>query len=187
VVSVRCVVGNDNEVVNRKSQIANPKFMDWLWWLITFALMLTGLAGTLLPVLPGTTLIMAGALVHRLAFGPERGVGWGCLLGMLALLVLSLAVDLLGGMIGAKWSGASRWGAIGAVVGATVGIFFGLPGLLLGPLAGALVCELIAGKAVRSAAKSAWGTFIGTTAAAVAKFAIGIAMVTWFLFALAWR
>jgi uncharacterized protein len=157
--------------------------MDWLWWLLTFGLMLAGLAGTLVPVLPGTTLVFAGALVHRVAFGPKRSVGWGVIMGMAVLLLLSLAVDFLGGMLGAKWGGASRWGIIGAVTGATVGIFFGLPGLLLGPLAGALLCELLAGKAVASATKSAWGTFIGTAAAGVAKFVIGLAMVLWFVLA----
>jgi hypothetical protein len=161
--------------------------MDWTWWLLTFALMLAGLAGTLLPVLPGTSLIMAGALVHRVAFGAERSVGWPVLAGMAVLLVLSLVVDFLGGMAGAKWGGASRWGVIGAVLGATVGIFFGLPGLLLGPLAGALACELLAGKGVAPATKSAWGTLIGTAAGAVAKFVAGLVMVLWFSLALILR
>ncbi len=82
--------------------------------------------------------------------------------------------------MGAKYFGATRWGAIGGILGAIVGFFFGLPGLFIGPLAGAIIGELLGGKGVLPAGKSGWGTFLGTTAGMIGKFAIGVIMIGWF-------
>lgn len=151
--------------------------MDTVWWSLTIFLLLVGLLGTVIPLVPGTILIFCGAAVNFLALG---SVGWPTLLVMGALMILSQVVDFVSGAAGAKWFGASRWGAIGGIVGAVVGIFFGIVGLLVGPLLGALLGELLAGKGLLPAGKSSWGTFLGTTVGLVAKLVIGLIMVIWF-------
>ena len=158
-----------------------------LWWTLTVALMLIGLVGTVVPLLPGTTIILAAAIVHHLALGEAHSVGWWTIGGLVVLTVLSFVVDFVSGAIGAKKFGASRWGAIGGIVGAIVGIFFGLPGIFLGPLIGVLAGELLGGKGLLPAGKSTWGTLLGTTAGMVCKLAIGALMIAWFLLAAWWR
>src|SRR5947207_10761291 len=100
---------------------------DALWWTLTLVLMLIGLIGTVVPLLPGTTIILAAAVVHHLALGEAHSVGWWTIGAFVVLTVLSYVVDFVSGALGAKKFGATRWGAIGGIVGAIVGVFFGLP------------------------------------------------------------
>ena len=158
--------------------------MELLWWTLTFLLMLAGLAGTLVPFIPGTVLILAGAVVHRWALGPGVGVGWGTLAGLAFLMILSQGIDFLGGVAGAKYFGATRWGAIGGILGGIVGLFFGLPGLILGPVAGVLLGELLGGRGILPATRSTWGTLLGTGAAMLARVGIALVMTGWFFLAL---
>lgn len=157
--------------------------MPSLWWTLTLVLMLAGLAGTVLPLLPGTTIILGAAVLHRLMLGEDQSVGWWTIAGLAALTVVTYAIDFVSGSIGAKWFGATRWGAIGGILGAIVGIFFGLPGVFLGPLAGVLLGELLGGKGLLPAGKSTWGTLLGTTAGIAARLVIAVVMIAWFLIA----
>jgi uncharacterized protein YqgC (DUF456 family) len=157
-----------------------------LWWTLTLVLMFVGLVGTVVPLLPGTTIILAAAIAHHFALGPAQSVGWWTIGGMCALTVLSYVLDFVSGALGAKHFGATRWGAIGGIVGAVVGIFFGLPGIFIGPLAGVLLGELLGGKGLLPAGRSTWGTLLGTTAGMVAKVAIAVTMIAWFLAAALW-
>lgn len=158
--------------------------MDIVWWAITVALVVVGLIGTLLPLVPGAVLILCGAVVGHFAVG---AVGWGTLIGLTLLMILAQVVDLVSGSLGAKWFGATRWGAIGAIFGAVIGLFFGIIGILVGPLIGALVGELLGGRGLLPAGKSTWGTFLGTTAGILGKFAISLIMVVWFAVAAVMR
>lgn len=152
-----------------------------LWWTLTLVLMLIGFIGTVVPLLPGTTVILAAAIMHHLALGQEHSVGWWTIGGLIALTLLSYVLDFISGAIGAKQFGATRWGAVGGILGAIVGIFFGLPGIFVGPLVGVLLGELLGGKGLLPAGKSTFGTLLGTTAGMVAKLAIGALMIAWFL------
>jgi len=156
-----------------------------VWWTLTILLMVAGVAGTLLPLLPGTTLILAGAVVYRLTLDPDGlAISWWSIGGLAVLMVVSHVIDFVSGAVGAKYFGATRLGAIGGIIGAIVGMFFFPIGLFVGPLAGVLIGELIGGKELIDAGKSTWGTLLGTTAGMIGKFALGLAMVLWFVLAL---
>jgi len=156
---------------------------DWFSWFPTEAvgsglawttiaiLMVIGFLGTFLPIIPGTTLILFGAFIHYFAFDMEAsGLAWQGLVFISVLWLLSFVVEWVSGAIGAKWFGASKWGAIGAVVGGIVGIFFGLFGLILGPLVGAFGFEMVfAKKEIKPATDSTVGTLVGGLAGALAR------------------
>ena len=104
---------------------------------LTLFVMCFGLAGSVLPGVPSTPLVMLAAVAHRLYFGAASVDNWGlAVLG--ALMVLSLVMDYLASMAGAKKLGATWRGVLGAVVGGLVGIFFNLPGIIFGATAGIL-------------------------------------------------
>jgi uncharacterized protein YqgC (DUF456 family) len=155
--------------------------VDLLWWLIVIVLFAVGLIGTVLPIFPGTTIILAAAIIHRLMLGPAKSVGWSTL-GILVLLTLvSYAIEVVSGYFGAKYFGATRWGTFGAIIGALVGLFFGIIGLFVGPVLGAIVGEFIAGKRMIDAGRAGWGSLLGNLAGMIGKLMIALAMITIFL------
>src|SRR4030095_3239724 len=99
--------------------------MEVFCWIVVVILMAIGLIGVVLPIFPGTVIILGAAILHRIALGPEKSLGWWSLAILVALTLASYGVDLLGSWYGARRFGATRWGLIGAVVGAIVGLFFG--------------------------------------------------------------
>jgi len=155
--------------------------VELFWWGTTLVLMAIGLIGTVLPLLPGTTIILAAAILHRIMLGPSKSLGWASLVFLAFLTIASYAIDLAGGWFGARRFGATRWGALGATAGAVVGIFFGLPGLLFGPVVGALAGELIGGMKLIEAGRAGWGALLGNLAATLGRLLIALAMVSWFL------
>lgn len=157
--------------------------MTLFWWTVTLLIMLVGLVGSILPWIPGAVLIFAGAVLHYVMLGPEHSVGVTTLVILGVLMVVGQLIDLVSSSLGAKWFGASRWGALGGLVGTIVGLFFGLIGIFLGPILGVLVGELLAGRGILPAGRSTWGTFLGTTAGMIGKIAVAAVMVAWFLVA----
>ena len=157
--------------------------MELFWWAVTLILMAVGLIGTVLPIFPGTAVILAAAILHRIMLGPEKSVGWLSIALLVLLTLASYAIDFVGGWLGARRFGATRWGMLGALLGAIVGLFFGLPGLLLGPIAGAVLGEIIAGQRLAAAGRAGWGALLGNLAAMLGKLAIAFAMISYFLVA----
>lgn len=155
--------------------------MDTILWLVAIVLMAIGLIGTVLPVLPGTTIILGAALIHRIALGADRSLGWSALIALFVLTFLSYAIEAAAGFLGATRFGATRWGVMGAVVGGLAGMFFGLPGLFVGPVVGAFVGEILGGRQLIKATRAGWGTVLGSLAGAVGKTFIGLAMVAIFV------
>jgi uncharacterized protein len=139
-----------------------------------------GLIGTVVPGVPGATLVLAVAIVHRLCFGPASLSN--SFLALLALLTLfSIALDYLAAMFGAKKLGATWRGIAGAVVGALVGLFFGPVGVLLGPFIGAMGFELISGREFPDAARAGTGALLGLFLGAAGKLACCLAMIALFV------
>jgi len=157
--------------------------VELFWWLLTIVLFAVGLIGTVLPVLPGTTIILAAAIIHRLVLGAEKSIGWKTIVALVLLTLLSYVFDFLGSYFGAKYFGASKWGAFGAIVGALIGIFFGVIGLFVGPVIGAVAGEFIAGKRMIDAGRAGWGSLLGNIGAMMAKLIIALVMITIFLIA----
>ena len=155
--------------------------MELFWWLFAIVLFAIGLIGTVVPILPGTTIILAGAVIHRMMLGPEKSIGWPTI-GVLVLLTLATyALDFLGSYFGAKYFGATKWGTFGAFIGALIGLFFGIIGLFVGPVIGAIAGEFIGGKRMIAAGKAGWGSLLGNLAGMIGKLVIALAMITIFL------
>ena len=157
--------------------------MELFWWLFTIVLFAVGLIGTIAPVLPGTTIILAAAVTHRIMLGPEKSIGWRTIAVLVLLTLATYAIDILGGYFGAKYFGATKWGTFGAIVGALVGLFFGILGLFVGPVIGAIAGEFIAGKRMIDAGRAGWGSLLGNLGAMLGKLVIGLAMIAIFLVA----
>jgi uncharacterized protein YqgC (DUF456 family) len=154
--------------------------MELFWWLLTIVLFAVGMIGTIAPVLPGTTIILAAAVIHRIMLGPEKSIGWRTIIVLLLLTLATYAIDILGGYFGAKYFGATKWGTFGAIVGALVGLFFGIVGLFVGPVIGAIAGEFIAGKRMIDAGRAGWGSLLGNLGAMLGKLVIGLAMIAIF-------
>jgi uncharacterized protein len=154
--------------------------MELFWWLIAIILFAVGLIGTVLPVFPGTTIILAAAIIHRLMLGPEKSVGWRTITILVLLTLGSYAIDVVGGYFGAKYFGATRWGTFGAIIGALLGLFFGIIGLLVGPVLGAIVGEFIAGKRMIDAGRAGWGSLLGNLGGMIGKLVIALMMISIF-------
>lgn len=153
------------------------------YYLIAGALILVGLLGTVLPVLPGLPVMFAGMLLAAWADGFQRiGVWTLVLLGL--LLAISIAVDVLSSILGAKRVGASNKALFGAGLGGFVGIFFGIPGLLAGPFVGAAIGEMAHGREWREASKVGFGTWVGLALGAALKLALAFSMLAIFGLAL---
>jgi uncharacterized protein YqgC (DUF456 family) len=150
--------------------------IEILSWTVLVVLLLGGLVGVLLPILPGALIIFLGALLHKI-LTPEW-LSWTTIALLGVLVLVERLLDFLGTMVGAKWLGATRWGIFGAVVGGIVGIFFGLPGLILGPVFGALVGEIIfARRSLGLSAKAGFGAAVGFGLSTVARIALALLMI----------
>lgn len=154
---------------------------------IALLIMLIGVAGCILPAIPGTPLVLIGAVAHRLYFGAAASVDLWVLAILVLLTLFSIGVDYLASTLGAKKLGATWKGMTGAVVGAIVGLFFSLPGILLGPFIGAFLFEFIGDYEFKKALKAGLGAFLGLLAGAVGKFAIAVVMITLFLINVLYR
>ena len=159
-----------------------------LFYLLAALLVLVGLAGTVLPALPGLPLMFAGMLLAAWA-GDFQHVGAPTLVVLGLLTLLSIGVDVWATAHGAKRVGASRLAMLGAAIGTCAGLLLGLPGLLLGPFAGALAGELLHRRSLQAdalghAAKVGAGTWLGILLGSALKLALAFAMLG--LFALAW-
>lgn len=143
---------------------------------IAALLVVVGLAGTLLPILPGVPLIFGGLALAAWADGFQR-VGTVTLAILGLLTALAVLADFAASALGAKRMGASPRAVLGATIGAIVGIFFGIPGLVMGPFIGAVVGELFANRALLHAGKAGLGTWLGLLLGSIAKLTLAFLML----------
>ncbi|MDR1280951.1 MAG: DUF456 domain-containing protein [Opitutaceae bacterium] len=152
-----------------------------LIWMLTSVLTLVGIAGVVIPVLPGTTLILVAMGLHQVLL-PTSAPGWWWSGAIVLIWLMSVIGDFVSVMIGTKWFGGTKWGAAGATGGALVGMFFSLPILLLGTMLGAMVAEkLVAKKDLRTTMLSGAGATVGFLVSTVVRLACALGMVAAFL------
>lgn len=151
-----------------------------------YLLMLVGLAGCILPMLPGTPLVFAGIYIYAWLTGFTI-ISRNLIIIFLILTVISVVIEYISSSIGSKKLGASKLGFIGAFVGAIIGVFFVPWGLIIGPLAGALIGELIVGKNIKEAVRSGTGAVIGFFGGTLLKIAISFIMIAFFTIRLVQR
>jgi len=153
---------------------------------IALLVMCVGLAGSILPGLPSTPLVLVAAIGHKLYFG-ETGAAWWVVGVLAAFTVLSLVMDYLASVYGAKRLGATWRGAVGAIVGGLIGLFFNLPGILFGPFIGATAFEMIGGRNFKESSRAGLGATIGLLAGTIGKLACCVAMMGLFTFNVIYR
>ena len=149
-------------------------------WIFSAILTFTGLAGLLLPLVPGAPLLFLGLLLGAWAEG-FRYVGLWTLLALAGMATLTYVVEFASSILGVKKYGGSRRAMVGAAVGGIVGIFLGIPGILLGPFVGAVIGELSLQRSLDEASRAGFGTVVGLAIGVAGKLAIGIAMIGIFL------
>ncbi len=140
--------------------------MDYLLLIFSIIVILLGIIGCLLPILPGPPLSFVGALLIHFTKFAEFTSGELLFLGLFALIVQVL--DYIVPAWGTKKFGGSRYGTWGSILGLIAGLFFlpaigpfGIITILGGPFVGALIGEKIAGKNSNDAMRAAFGSFVG--------------------------
>jgi uncharacterized protein YqgC (DUF456 family) len=154
-----------------------------LLWILCVVLILLGLAGTVLPMLPGTVLVWGGIVLGAWIDDFAR-VGTVTVVVVSVLAVLAWGLDYVAGLMGAQKVGASRQALLGAAVGTVVGLFMGLVGVLFMPLVGAAVGEYLARRDQARAVKVGLATWVGIMVGLIAKVVLAFVMVGLFVAAL---
>lgn len=154
-----------------------------LLWILSVALILAGLAGTVLPVLPGTLLVWAGILLGAWIDDFTR-VSVTTMVVVTVLALVAWALDYVAGLLGAQRVGASRQALIGAAIGTVIGVFMGLIGVLFMPLVGAAIGEFLARRDQIRAARVGIATWIGIMIGLIAKVVMAFIMLGIFVAAL---
>jgi uncharacterized protein YqgC (DUF456 family) len=145
-------------------------------WILAFVLVFAGLAGMVLPAIPGAVLVFAGLVVAAWAEGFVY-VGWKTITVLALMTGLAYLADLVAAAFGAKRFGAGKYAAAGAITGAAAGLFFGIPGMLAGPFLGAVLGELLVRRDLRAAGLAGIGAWIGIVAGTAARIAIALSMI----------
>jgi uncharacterized protein YqgC (DUF456 family) len=144
-------------------------------------LMILGIAGCLLPLLPGPPLSYLGLiaihLTSKIDFSSKFFVLWGIIIVLVSIL------DYLIPIWGTKFFGGSKYGVWGSMAGLLAGLFLPPVGIIVGPLIGAIAGEMLAGNS-RNALKAGLGSFIGFLAGTVVKLLVSLIMLYYFIEAL---
>jgi len=156
--------------------------MSEVLWGISVLLVLAGIVGVVLPLLPGALLVFGGLLLAASIDGFDR-VGWVTIALLALCVLLSYATDFLAAALGAKRTRASTTALVGAIAGTIVGFFFGLAGVVLGPFVGAVAGEFFVGRDIGRAGKVGLGTWIGMVLGVAARLALAFVMIGIFVLA----
>jgi len=155
--------------------------MDLILMLVGGILMVVGILGSFLPVLPGVPVSWLGLLVLHLA--PSIPMNYWLLGVTLVIAILIYALNLLIPAMGTKRFGGSKFGMIGATIGLIVGLIAPVPfGVLIGPFIGAFIGEIINKSNSKSALKAAFGSFIGFLASSFMEFVIAFGFLILYVY-----
>lgn len=155
--------------------------LDTIVLALTLFVMLLGLIGTVLPIIPGTVLIFLAALIYALLEG-FQAIGWPTLLVLLVLMIVATTADIWASTVGAKMGGASGWSIVAGLVGGLVGfVAFSLPGAIIGAILGVLLTEIVRVGDLRQAFKAGGGWMLGWLLSTVLQLGIGLVMTAIFV------
>lgn len=160
--------------------------MEWLW-LCVLLLVLVGISGAFLPVIPGVPLVFAGLLLGAWLDDFSRVTTMAMIvIGLLA--IAGFFVDLLASVFTVKSVRASRQAVIGTLLGGLIGILGGIPGLILGTVVGAVIGEIMAQQSLgrqsmAQATKVGVAAGLGFILAVALKLAITLVMIAIFAWA----
>lgn len=153
--------------------------MDTLWLIAGILLMLGGIAGCLLPLIPGPPLCFAALLLQQLKEVDPYTANflwlWAAITAVVTLLDYYIPI------YGTKKFGGTKYGAWGSGIGLVVGLFIPPWGIIIGPFIGAFIGEMIAGTNSDSALKAAFGSFLGFLVGTLLKLVVCLVMA-WYLF-----
>lgn len=150
-------------------------------WILAGVLTFTGLAGVLLPMIPGAPLLFLGLVLGAWAEDFTYVGGW-TIFALAVMTGLTYVVEFGASVLGAGKYGGSGRAMAGAAVGGILGLFLGLPGIIFGPFIGAVIGELSLQRSLDQASRAGFGTVVGLAIGVAGKLAIGIAMIGVFLF-----
>jgi uncharacterized protein YqgC (DUF456 family) len=152
---------------------------DYILLILGILLMILGIIGCLVPVLPGPPFSFLGLiLLHLTRFG-QFTIPTLIALGVIAVVVTVL--DYIVPLWGTKRFGGSKYGTRGATVGLIIGIFLGPMGIILGPLMGAFVGEMIFRDDIGYAFKAGFGSLLGFLTGIGLKLAASFVMTFYFV------
>ena len=165
---------------------------------LTIVLMLVGLIGSVVPGLPGVTLMFLSALVYAILTDFQT-VGVAILIVLFVFAAIAVVADFVATSYGARRFGASNWGTVGGAVGGLAGALIGLLflgigsllGLILGTIAGVFIGEYLKrhgqresgseGSDWRRASHAAGGVLVGYLASAIVQGLLGLASIVVFV------
>ncbi|MDB9782675.1 DUF456 domain-containing protein [Winogradskyella sp.] len=154
--------------------------MEFFLVLTALLLMILGIIGSFLPVLPGPLTSWAGLLVLHFTDGVELSQTF--LISTLLVAIVIYVLDYIIPAMGTKRFGGSRSGMIGTTLGLIIGIISPLPfGIIIGPFTGALIGEMIHRNDLNKAIKAAFGSFLGFIASTFLKFIVAIIFLGFFI------
>lgn len=157
---------------------------DILLTILSAILIACGLIGIFLPLLPGVPMVWLGLVLYAFITGFKE-ITILTLLIFLGLTLITILIDFIAPIIGAKTYKASMYGLVGAFSGLILGLsIFGPLGIILGPLLGGFLGEILAGKESRIAAKTALGAFVGFATSALIKLIVALTMLGFFIAAI---
>jgi uncharacterized protein len=154
--------------------------MTVLLWILALAMMAAGVVGTVLPAIPGPTLVFAGIALAAWIDDFTRISVW-IVVAVGILAAITWVIDLVASVAGAKRVGASPWAIAGAAIGTVTGVFAGFVGLLFLPLVGAAIGEYLAKRDALRAGKVGLATWLGLLIGTAIKVAIVFAMLGLFV------
>jgi hypothetical protein len=153
---------------------------EFLIWSLSVILIGIGLVGVVLPLIPGTLIILVAAFVHHWLRPQE--ISWTAVSVIAGLWALSVLVEFGSMALGTRWLGGSKWGMAGASGGALLGMFFSLPLIICGTVFGAVLAEKFLAKQTNTTAlKAGVGAAAGFAFSLVARMICAFAMVAAFL------
>jgi len=156
--------------------------MDILWIILGIIMVLLGLAGSIIPALPGPPLCLIGLILQQLKTIPPFTTTFLWLWAIVVIVLLVL--DYVTPVYGTKKWGGSKFGIWGSTIGLFAGMWFGPMGIFLGPFVGAFIGEIIANKSMHQAWRAALGSFIGFLVGTLLKLIACFIMTYYFIVSL---